>query len=417
MIFFNIKVDDNPDISTEIVSGGGGDKDREHILRYLNNNHNRYLKSVNSSNGINYVFQVDYSNNPKEQFNSKYIASGFYSTAIAITLLKPESELRNYSDKLVFKTLGVNKFKKDKQLNAKYFDDWNERYYRMYELLKKTFNNLLLTIYFYGNQIYNDKLLLNIDDIETDEIKKKEYYDFISKKRLSFNISKFYEPIETKPLINKQIYLIKIICVLNHLSKLGYLISDFKIDNVRTDNDNNFVLIDFAFHLLFQFRIGSNYNIGIDMDFGSFISCFVMKNLFKSFEQEIDTIHELIEYRKNNLHNDEFKNYIHPFFGRYPNGRTLSRYRDIYLTENNVENMLVTNVIKTNIKSNNIGYEKINSFGLVDIIINLFFSVFYEDSEKKVKGSLKSFLQCKNIINNNNVRLESNKSLFPYVFK
>ena len=97
LIFFNLYIDKNI-----VKSVGGGRLDKNHILRYLNNKTYPVLKSIGSSDGLQYVFTID-KDNEKEEFNSRYLGSGFYNTAILINLLSPETEKIKYPHNLVLK--------------------------------------------------------------------------------------------------------------------------------------------------------------------------------------------------------------------------------------------------------------------------------------------------------------------------
>jgi hypothetical protein len=404
-------------IDSKIEQLGGLVEDKYHIMRYLNNNIFKYLKSINSSDGLDYVFEVLGSDINKIEYNSsKCIASGVYSTAIGIKLLLPEDKKYVYPQTLVLKVTGVNKIKRGIEMHESFFDDWNRRNIGIYKFLKKNFGKSFQTMYFWGNQIYDDitgfkNTEKNTEDIKDDDEKKSTFVNFIREKRLSFSITRYYDDIKEKSFMEKQLFIIKNISVLNYISNLGYLIGDYKLDNVRTDDLCNLVCIDYAYNTFFSFKKGELYILGEYINFGGLIPCFIIKKIYNVMRYEIDNIDNLMKHRVEYIKNQptEPNSLFNTFFNKYNDIKEKLKidYLDRNLDERFAGSKLVDKVIKTNLKNDyDIGLEKFDVIGLVDIIFKLFFMSFIGDNNLK---SITAFSMSKKI-NNGDIEFELNSS-------
>lgn len=444
LIFFDLVIN-----QTENINIGGGKDDVLTILRYMNNTKYNFLKSINSIDNNEYLFQQQSFNNPKFNLNSFYINNGAFNTAIPITLVNPNNHLL-YGQKLVLKILLVNKYENEVIRTDTSYVEWNQRHYSHYCKDKKLFKNLLLDIYFYGDNIYKyiDQNTDNTSDIQNNQEKITKYINILETHKFSFNISKYYDDIFSLNKTQQKIFFIKVISVLYFLTKNNFMIGDFKIENVRTDNNINVVCIDYDHHnrTFFKYRKENQYYIK-NLTYGANIPCFLKKEIFYLFKDGISEIEKLVIYRKNNIDKNIFKNY--KLLNRdivYDNNNQISEndingyklnfstliffnkclnidgIKEIYFNSsykftdniNAIENMLVQAYTKYKLNKTkteyNIGLDKVNSTGLVDIILSLFFAPIFCDNNEIIKYDAFVYCEIINTTNNKTMTMENTNS-------
>lgn len=450
-------------VENEKILSGGDREDKDHLLRYLNNYKNKYLKSVNSSDGNNYIFEVlqddeknrliykDNYDKIEQPYTSKYIGAGFYSTAIAIKMIQPFDKKIIYPEILVFKSLGVKKNK-----DEKFYRGWNDNFYGNYKKDANEFGNLMLEIYFYGDNVINEKYL---EEVDVHNSNYNKYFNFLNDKKICFSISKYHYNQIYLPLNYKKIFIIKISAILDYLSKKFAFINDFKNDNISCDIQNfNVKCIDIGNDTINHIKINDNY-VYKHISYGSAIPTYIKKKFHSIIFDEISTIRsltsirsEFINYfqnsntnynnmdddiwimgnilkRKNpNLTFEEIQNAkikYKDFFIKYNhkkskhNGNKLwYKYRSKNILDNYAENIMTEFVITFYIKNTDIGLDKFNSYGLAEILIRNFFAPYTEISNGvENEGSFKSFMFGYTIKNSNNQTIIMKKPDKKDIFK
>lgn len=457
LIKFDIIVSD--EIITDVI--GGAREDRDIILKYLNNYKNKYLISTKTSDHNEYIFEVinddknrsfykDELTENNDPYTSTYIAAGLYSTAIAVKLIKPRNGTIQYPETLVFKLLGVKKNK-----HPEYYENWNNNFYGNYKNDVREFGNLMLEIYFYGDNVINR----NFDKENNDQNENyKKCKEFLEKKKLCFNISKFHGYQMNLSLNEKKIFIMKTISVINYLYELKYFINDFKNDNIACDQENlNLKCIDVDNDTINKFYINHQY-IYKHLKLGTTIPAYLKKIFYVYMHNEIFFVKQLISIRDDYINAKSLKNnYVNPkkindeysliynllklkdpqmyeqdrskfinkcseFFDKYnQNGfnyhninRLFGTFMNKNLLSNYEENILMHNIIRFHIekKDMNIGIDKFSCFGLAEVLIKLFFAPYgeidYKGNINNGPGTLRCFYYGGEIFNQvSRIRMES----------
>jgi hypothetical protein len=278
---------------------GGAKKDFNYITCYLNNNENKYLIGE-ADDKKKYIFEFEnnllnkkefnhefkYQNETKKILKSSYINSGAFSTAIAIKLTEPFIEIIS-KEILVLKILGYNKHKNSNM--------WNKRYYGEQYIPHKTeYGNLLLDIYFYGDDIINKYFDKNfLDDVE--------FKDFYNNKKLGFNITKFYKSLtlNNTEIKHLKIYVLKMLAVLFYFYKKNIFLNDLKYDNIGCDQNNNLVLIDYDERHYGNFYDYSNKkHIHATLPTASILPIYLRKLIYSLIYKDIHKIKDIIKSRE-----------------------------------------------------------------------------------------------------------------------
>jgi hypothetical protein len=384
LIKFDIEFCKSDDITFDLY--GGGPNDRFDILYYISNLLNNNIISKNSSDKNQYHFVVSNREyNKKESNNSIYINNGFVSTVIAIECLHPyhihiEDGQR---EKLVLKLLLI---KKDK--DKKYYDEWNYRYYKIYEENKLLYNNLLAKCYYYGNNVNVANSNLDMDQSENG-IKLKEVF---KDKKLVFNIFKYYD-LTVDDIEIKKTILLKLISVLYFCKRNNVYIGDLKYQNIGFDKHNNIVLIDYAEFLFTTYIINHQYILWKQTTLTSMSACYLKKQFYLISGLDNPDTHLYIEKQLNKMQTK------------------------IFNSDEEINKMIKINIIYYNLlKQNTIAidynkyytinfiplFDKINSIAIINILLFLFF----EEIEM-----MASLLYFDDLFEYNKIKLKLNKKI------
>ena len=334
---------------------GGAIGDNINILHYISHIKNNNIISKNSLDRLQYHFIVAdarYNNNPE----GLYIGNGFYSTVIAINCVHPSGT--HIDETLVLKLLLVNKHK-----DQQYFDDWNSRFYLIYEKDKLFYNNLIATCYYYGDNvsIANSNIM---SDMSENGIKVKKV---LEDKKLVFNIFKYYKPsIDYKDVHIKKIIIFKLFVVLYYCKKNNVNINDFKWQNIGYDTQNNIVLYDYSENLINKYIIDREYILWNQIQLTLTTACYYRKLI----------------YLKLKLNNSDTFNYIDSEFRKNISKTPINKDPIVNIMINT--NIIIYQLLKQNTMVNNHGNyysinfnplcDKLNSLSAINIILFLCFN-------------------------------------------
>ena len=359
---------------------GGGPGDDIIISKFLNN---KIYNVIETTNKITFTIPLDINSN--ETPDGNYLGSGWNTTVIAIDCVQEQEYPRS-----VLKVTAINK---DHSKELSYYDEWDDGFYLThYVLMKSQFNIIVPTIYFYGNRIRHECDIMEDILEDTDE----NYNAFLRNKMLIFNISEYYNNIlnlnytvieEFKNV--KCIYLMKLIGILIYMLSMDYMIYDLKYDNIGIDRNNNVVIIDYDFRTFYPFKTDGQY-MYYKYSVGAHTPCYVIKLIYS--------------YIKNNLQ-DIFN---HKFYKN-------SHLND-YLV-GNINYLIFMRDHVPNIRNTNIGFEKISSLAIAEIILNIFFKEYYYINSTTgylQKSKLKNFAYGSTLINSTSVELELNRIKYVY---
>ena len=333
-------------------------------------------ESIWSSDGFNYTYEIiteQQYNNYSLEYNSYYIASGYNSTAIAIRCQSNNEILNN---KILVLKLSFVKIRGDKNSynEKKRIEEWNNRYYhQVYPKFKQNYGNLICDIYFYGDDITNNLVdVVNPLNVEQQVDQYKYMYDYNDyKRRVAFNISKYYNGKVYHDIeLNKKIS-IKFVSVLLYLTSKSVYITDLKLENLCFENDN-IICIDYDTNLFVNYKGGDKYKYKIYESLKVAVGApYYYNNFFYSMINDND-----LEYITNKKYNTK----------KYDN--------DVVKNDIIYENLRLGKILKNKIKKHkhkvkenfiytnlNINFEKINVLGLTEILLEIFFEpIYYEES-------------------------------------
>ena len=375
------------DLTLKCNISGGMDGDNLIISKFLNNKKYNIIETSNRIDGKINTFRIPLDINNNETPYGNYVGSGWNSTVIAI-----DCEQKSEYPLSVLKVTGI---KKDHSKEHSYYDDWDNSFYLThYILMKKQFNIVVPTIYFYGNIIHHECDIIEdiIEDVD------ENYNDFLKNKIVVFNISEYYDNIlnlkdnysvikEYKNL--KCIYLMKLIGILIYMLNMNYMIYDLKYDNIGIDGNNNVVIIDYDFRTFYPFKKDGKY-MYYKFSIGAYIPCYIIKLIYG--------------YIKNNLQNI----FDHKFY----KNSSLNDYK-----LGNINYLLFMRDQVPNIQNIDIGFAKISSLAIAEIILNIFFKEYYyinPNTGIKKKSRLKNFTYGSTLINSNDRELKLNRIKYSY---
>ena len=146
-VFLTIKNEPN-ELNELELKGGAGFNESHSILYFLNNLQYGIIETnsiLDMDNKI-YKFKVDNELNKKIGFGSKYISSGYFSSAIAINQIIDSDE----EEPLPLLVLKIKFIMNKSESKIKKF---NDGYYLLFRRLIDKFPNCIPKCYFYGNKI------------------------------------------------------------------------------------------------------------------------------------------------------------------------------------------------------------------------------------------------------------------------
>ena len=217
-----------------------------------------------------FKFKVDNELNKKIGFGSKYISSGYFSSAIAINQII-DSDKKTELPELVLKIkFIINKTEEEIQRFNKY-------YYVLYRRLRRKFPNCIPKCYFYGNKIIKKTYE---PEIKNEECEKPENYDdLFANKQLTFSIYKYYTQALPTFYLKKYI-LLKVSIYLYYFRKVDFFVNDLKYDNIGYDDKYNIINIDYDDFTFGRFKEGKKYIIWKNPIYIYMFSCDIKKRLY-----------------------------------------------------------------------------------------------------------------------------------------
>ena len=345
------------------LKGGAGFNESHSILYFLNNLQYGIIEtnSILETKEEKYRFKVNDELNKKIGFGSKYISSGYFSSAIAINQII-DSDKETQLPPLVLKIKFI--INKSEDQSQRY----NTKSSLLFRRLINKFSNCVPKCYFFGDKIIKKNYEPGIINDEYECNKPANYDELFANKQLTFGIYKYYTQ-ELPTFDIKKYILLKVSIYLYHFRRSDFFVNDLKYDNIGYDDNYNIINIDYDGFTYGRFKTGDKYIIWKIPIYIYMFSCDIKKRLYTLLklgsEETVAVIKKMVQddtriyshvHKDNEQH--KYNNAVTKLLIDSLNGN----YSDSYASG-----------IERYLTDYNLKFEKFNAISIFDIILGIFF--------------------------------------------